>query len=448
MVFTRKPDIERLKNSKNIKELINAFSFKKDSDVRSQAAIAVSELGDFDLIDVLENLLTKKTFRSKFYLSLPSFLRHSFLFDNFQISTEKDKHIKETSEEALGRLYFKFLSDEDQVVRKNALERIKKIPDPFHKTIKTKIKDITFQSLCEEVPYSSNTALTVFQQMKWKGGNTTILKSVLIAIGNKGNSSSYNILFPFLYHSDELIRGEAANSLEKLGWISTDDEITAAFWVAKGEFNKCLDVGQAAVKPLLNVLGIGSGSQKNQMSALKALGTLKAVEAEEVIRGILTRKDSKLAELAKQTLIELGCSLKIAEKKTKVKTPFYHTYFEVPVPTGNGLCSDDECPCDPMGVVISRGTGYLYIPKEAVEFRKDCLKWNEVEKKAREIRRQMEKAHGKKWDHFSLDLRGREPILMCKMGAEKRGIDLRIASADAKYWWKTGLVPLRETPKA
>jgi len=40
------------------------------------------------------------------------------------------------------------------------------------------------------------------------------------------------------------------------------------------------------------------------------------------------------------------------------------------------------------------------------------------------------------------------PILACKQGATLRGIDLEVAAADAKYWWKTGLVPLRPTPLA
>jgi len=37
---------------------------------------------------------------------------------------------------------------------------------------------------------------------------------------------------------------------------------------------------------------------------------------------------------------------------------------------------------------------------------------------------------------------------MCEQGAKKRGLDLAMAAADAEYWWKTGLVPLRESPLA
>src|SRR5262245_18558264 len=38
------------------------------------------------------------------------------------------------------------------------------------------------------------------------------------------------------------------------------------------------------------------------------------------------------------------------------------------------------------------------------------------------------------------------PILVCEEGARLRGLDLEIASADARHWWATGKVPLRPTP--
>lgn len=38
------------------------------------------------------------------------------------------------------------------------------------------------------------------------------------------------------------------------------------------------------------------------------------------------------------------------------------------------------------------------------------------------------------------------PILVCEQGARARGLDLEVAAADAKYWWETGLAPLRATP--
>jgi hypothetical protein len=43
-------------------------------------------------------------------------------------------------------------------------------------------------------------------------------------------------------------------------------------------------------------------------------------------------------------------------------------FFESDVPAGDGLCSDNECPCD--DTVIRRGTGYLFIDEDIVKFRR------------------------------------------------------------------------------
>jgi hypothetical protein len=116
-------------------------------------------------------------------------------------------------------------------------------------------------------------------------------------------------------------------------------------------------------------------------------------------------------------------------------------YFELPEarPGQDGLCSDNDCPCGYPGAIIPRGSGYMYISKDVVEFRRDARSVREAErKKAR-------------WQQQSGVLPFQNlftSTLMCEQGARKRGLDLDVAAADAKYWWETGLVPLRATPLA
>ncbi len=38
------------------------------------------------------------------------------------------------------------------------------------------------------------------------------------------------------------------------------------------------------------------------------------------------------------------------------------------------------------------------------------------------------------------------PVLICEQGINKLDIDSAVAAADARYWWMTGLIPLRPTP--
>lgn len=54
-------------------------------------------------------------------------------------------------------------------------------------------------------------------------------------------------------------------------------------------------------------------------------------------------------------------------------------FFEARRPQGDGLCSDKACPCPEL--VIPRGSGYLYIPQECVDFRRDARTIEDAEKK-------------------------------------------------------------------
>jgi ribosomal protein L24E len=118
-------------------------------------------------------------------------------------------------------------------------------------------------------------------------------------------------------------------------------------------------------------------------------------------------------------------------------------YFQVPEanPGSDGLCSDNSCPCGYPGAKIPRGSGYMYVSDSVVDFRKDARTVSEAEAKIARMR----EGTGT-FVVFDQDVV--TSTLMCEMGAKKRGFDLAVAAADAKYWWETGLVPLRATPKA
>jgi hypothetical protein len=137
-------------------------------------------------------------------------------------------------------------------------------------------------------------------------------------------------------------------------------------------------------------------------------------------------------------MIMLGSHEEEPEKLTVNKMKQKIKYVEVIRPEGDGLCSDDDCPCSE--VKIPRGEGYLYIPKSFVEFRSDCPTIMEYEIKKERMETNIQAK-------LFLGQGVANPILMCEQGAKRRELDLNIAAADAEFWWKTGKVPLRETPK-
>ncbi|MBM3997728.1 MAG: hypothetical protein FJ303_26830 [Planctomycetes bacterium] len=102
---------------------------------------------------------------------------------------------------------------------------------------------------------------------------------------------------------------------------------------------------------------------------------------------------------------------------------------------------NNSCPCGFPGARLAPGQGYFYVSKEVAEFRSDCPSVKEVELKIQRMQHQMGAM-------IFMDQGVAAPILMCELGAKKRGLNLEVASADAKHWWKTGTVPIRATPMA
>ena len=102
-------------------------------------------------------------------------------------------------------------------------------------------------------------------------------------------------------------------------------------------------------------------------------------------------------------------------------------FVETKRPLGDGVCSDDSCPCSEVS--IRRGTGYLYISQEFIDFHHNTALRSALRESGAIVM-------------------GLAPILVCEQGAKLRGLDLEVAAADAKHWWKTGLAPLRVTPTA
>jgi hypothetical protein len=116
-------------------------------------------------------------------------------------------------------------------------------------------------------------------------------------------------------------------------------------------------------------------------------------------------------------------------------------YFEVDRPSGEPRCSDNDCPCPPPGTLLPACTGgYLVISESCVEFHRD----------ARTLTAVMEKANRMQSQGAFFANRGvgvTTPVLCCGRSPRLHNLDKSVAAADAMHWWKTGLAPLRATPR-
>lgn len=115
-------------------------------------------------------------------------------------------------------------------------------------------------------------------------------------------------------------------------------------------------------------------------------------------------------------------------------------YFYQPI-TSPAFCSDNQCPCNETS--IKKGKGFLYVSKEAVEFRRDARSEKELKAKAAKY---IESLGGGDRTAVVLDHMMYKAALICETAAKQRGLNLKVAAADAKYAWKYSQAPLRATP--
>ncbi|MCE9532269.1 MAG: hypothetical protein K8T89_14285 [Planctomycetes bacterium] len=178
------------------------------------------------------------------------------------------------------------------------------------------------------------------------------------------------------------------------------------------------------------LIAVPEGTPKTTIEKLKFIFNLK-------LDTLSASHDDLVHEIDRRYSPEPAAASKKASTPTRPAAKA--THFECSRPKGDGICSDDSCPCGEPGAVISRGTGYLYISEEVVKFRQDVPTESAAMAKVRDVERTLD---AKILNPKSLAT----PILMCKLGARNRGLDMKIAAEDAKHWWQTGEVPLRPTP--
>ena len=70
------------------------------------------------------------------------------------------------------------------------------------------------------------------------------------ALAQLGDPRSIDPLLITLSDRDEFVRDVAANALDRIGWKPEKDEFGIAYWIAKEEWSKCIEIGTSAIASL------------------------------------------------------------------------------------------------------------------------------------------------------------------------------------------------------
>jgi HEAT repeat protein len=99
------------------------------------------------------------------------------------------------------------------------------------------------------------------------------------------------------------MRSAAAQALEKLGWEPGMGEAGARYWIEQGEWTKCAEIGAPAVDPLIEALAEGEAERSHD--AAQALGRIGA-PAVEALSGLLGSNDDEIRRRAIEALAQIG----------------------------------------------------------------------------------------------------------------------------------------------
>jgi HEAT repeat protein len=303
------PDIDDMRNKKNLRRLRRATHYRRDWEVREAASDALGELGDPRAVDSLLDAL----------------------------------------------------SDEYWPVRKAAASSLGEIGDPG-------AVEPLIAALRAELTHRAGAAVPVrFGYTDFPGlhDSWTARRAIVVALGRLGDARgalplvealrddhkwvrvdaaealgklgdarAVDALIGVLTDSDSLVRATAAAALDRLAWRPDDGAAGAAYWIATQQWAKCgetgaiaplisalgdedpairggaartlADVGTRAVPPLIDALQDPHMTLRGRSGAAEALGGIGDARAVEALLPLLDDREISVRRAAAQALGRLG----------------------------------------------------------------------------------------------------------------------------------------------
>jgi HEAT repeat protein len=285
------------------KQLI-AFFETLDSKVREAAASALGQIGGASAVRLLLGTL-----------------RHSIVAG-----------VRAAAANALGQigdpqcisLLIASLQDSDEKVRVAASKALVKIGKPAVNPLIVALQD----SMKEDEAGSMKQAQTQLEDARLRLLGIEPLSAELknqylghfamAVLGEIGDPRAVQALLGVLYRGKNSAMKEAATAtLDKFGWRPGQDETSAVYWLVKGKWEKCIEIGAPAVKPLLAVIHARGEHAREAADTLAKLGWIPGQDGNGLAYWIAKREWGKVLEFGATAVEALIAELK--DKDWKVR---------------------------------------------------------------------------------------------------------------------------------
>ena len=248
------PNIEKLKAKRDVKGLVKALRYPKDTSVCKKAAEALGELGDIGAVKPLIIALkdVEIDVRKAAVEALAQIADIRTVQPLIEILQDVNNSLQRAAAEALGQIgdahaidpLITALKAIDPTLRKVAADSLEKIGAPAVESLIAALKNI-----------------------------------------------------------DSSVREAAAITLDKIGWRPGKEESAVAYWVAKREWEKCKKIGAPAVTTLVGLLK--DESTEIREAAVSALGCIADHGVVDPLIATLSDTSKQVRRAAADSLVTL-----------------------------------------------------------------------------------------------------------------------------------------------
>ena len=234
MLLLRRPDVNGLRTNKNVKGLVKALGWRKDRHVRGPAVTALGQLGDPRAVNPLIRALNDSDsgVRGAAATALGDLGDDGAAKPLITVIQNDEWSVREAAVAALGNIGAHAVGpliaaphDQDEYVRRAAAEALGQIGDP-------RAVEALTSALDDESAAARQAAAE--------------------ALGQIGDPDAVEPLIGARNDQNAKVRVAAAAALDGLAWSPDRGATGAAYWVAKGQWKKCVKI--AAIEPLIAVL--------------------------------------------------------------------------------------------------------------------------------------------------------------------------------------------------
>jgi len=291
MALFGKPNIKRLKDRRDIGGLLKALDYKKDDNIRSQAAEALGSLREKSAVEPLLNLLEHESFKNS------------------------DAIIS-----SLGKI------GDDRAVAPliQRIRRQKAISSPDELTALQDIGLPSVQSLLNllaEKTTDTKDAVAVIHLLEKIGGNEStdgllnllspahagLIPSLSEVVGRLAQKKAIPVLVSALKAGPgETWAAHIVSALRRLEWIPTDIDEEAALAVSARDWTRLLEIGEPAAELILPLLQKGRSSEIVRAVAL--LGDIGKEQFVEQTAALLDDRRPDVVAAAARALGQMGSS--------------------------------------------------------------------------------------------------------------------------------------------